>query len=156
MRNPYFLERRAARAFALKDYEKAIDALSDLLSVVGENANTLHAAAVCHQRLGHHDAAIGFASRGLSANPVHLGCLEVLAESHVACGDPDTAREFARRALERVDSMNTAETASATLAGRFSSLLSPVRVAAGNRSSSPEWQIWAKGLLNNQPEVGKS
>lgn len=156
MRSRYFLERRVARAFGLKNYEKAIEALSELLCVVGENPNTLHAAAVCYQRLGRHDEALRFAERGISADPAHLGCLEVLAESHVARGDRKAAKKFARRALERVEVLDSDDGTPAKVAIRLTSLWKLPGPATGNRTPSPEWISWANGLLNDDPGVGKS
>lgn len=156
MRTRYFLQRRAARAFGLKDYEKAIDALSDLLAVVGENPNTLHVAAVCHQRLGRLDEALELARRGISVDPVHLGCLEVLTESHVAHGDLDAAREFARRALAQVEHLNAGDASSRGLGGWRARLFGNPEPSAGQRCPTPEWIRWAHGLLEIRPGAGKS
>lgn len=156
MDRAYFLQRRAARAFGLKDYVKAIDILSELLSVVGENANTLHAVAICHQRLGLHDQAIDFAARGHSSDPAHVGCLEVLAESHVARGDRETATVFARRALEHAETLNTDQGKSANFAAGISAWLNPAGSPTRSRSPSPEWISWANSLVKNHPGVGKT
>lgn len=156
LRSRYFLERRVARAFGLKKYEKAIDALSELLCVVGENPNTLHATAVCHQRLGRHDEALRFAERGIRADPAHLGCLEVLTESHVARGDLDAAKVFARRALKRVEALESDDGSSRKSAAWFASVSKLPRSAGGTRTSNAEWISWANGLLKSHPGVGKS
>jgi len=156
LRSRYFLERRVARAFGLKNYEQAIEVLSELLCVVGENPNTLHATAVCHQRLGRHDEALRLAERGISADPAHLGCLEVLAESHVARGDKKAAKQFARRALACVEVPNPDDGTRARVALRLTSRWKLPGPATGKRAPSPEWISWANGLLNDDPGVGKS
>ena len=156
MLSQFFLERRAARAFGMKDYKNALEALSDLLSVIGENPNTLHATAVCHQRLGHEDKALDFAERGIAAVPVHLGCLEVLTEVHAARGNLDLAAVFARRALERVEELNAdARTPEGAGIG-LTSLFKSSTLAAGCRVSSPAWVNWAGALLKDRSGVGKT
>lgn len=93
------LERAAARAFGLKNYAAAASALEELLGVVGGNPHTLHAIAICRQRMGEIEAALRAAGRGIAVDPRHSGCLKLLAEIQAARGEMDAARAHARRAL---------------------------------------------------------
>lgn len=150
------LERRAARAFGLKDYDKAIEALSDLLHVVGENPNTLHVTAVCHQRLGQDEKALGFAERGVTADPVHLGCLEVLTEIHAARGDMDAAAQFARRALERIEILSASAHSSRSARAWLAAMFKKPVIGTPPPVLKPEWVTWASQLLEGRSDVGKS
>ena len=138
----------------MKDYQKAIEALSDLLALIGENPNSLHAIAVCQRRLGNDDAALGFAERGLAADPMHLGCLEVLTEIHAARGDLEAAAGFARRALDCVAS-NRIHAAAVKAAGhRLFALLRPRTHAGSGQMPSPEWISWASRLIEDRRGAG--
>ena len=141
---------------SMKDYGKANDALSDLLVIVGENPNTLHASAVCHQRLGNVDTAIDFAQRGIATDPTHLGCLEVLTEIHAARGDLDTAAEFARRALARNSALSDRAPAPMSAVTRLLARLRATRSGTSGRGSSAEWIRWANGLVENRRDAGNS
>ena len=154
MPSQFFLERRAARAFGLKDYGRALDALSDLLSVVGENANTLHATAICHQRLGHDDKALDFAERGIIVDPSHLGCLEVLTEIHAARGNLDAATVFAKRALKRIDDLSAGEQESKNIRTWLASMFTQPGPGAPPRISHVEWIRWASELVEEHADVG--
>ena len=142
----YSLERRAARAFGLKDYAGAIRALEDLLHLVGENANTLHVLATCRQRLGDHRSAIAAAERGISADPKHLACLKLLAESHAARKDLQTARGYALRALAL---MQAGTLAPGILAGVIRPAAAADAHAAGTSAEEQEWQRWARALCES-------
>ena len=93
------LERRAVHAFRLKNYRGAIRHLDELLGHVGENPNTLHVLALCHERLGADDAAFEHATRAVSADEHHFEALRLLVRLHVRRGEEDDARAFAQRAL---------------------------------------------------------
>jgi tetratricopeptide (TPR) repeat protein len=142
----YRLERRAARAFGLKDYAGAIRALEELLHVVGEIPNTLHVLATCRQRLGDYRSAIAAAERGMSADPKHLACLKLLAESHAAREDLETARGYALRALAL---METETPAPGRLAAVLRRLSASNARAARTSAEDLEWQRWARELCES-------
>ena len=96
---PSRLERKAAHAFRLKNYRSAIRHLDDLLGHVGENPNTLHVLALCHERIGSDDTAFEYATRAVSADAHHFEALRLLVRLHVRRGDEDDARVLAERAL---------------------------------------------------------
>ncbi len=146
------LERRAARAFGLKDYAGAIRPLEELLRLVGENPNTLHVLAVCRQRLGQHESAIVAAERGISADPKHFSCLKVLAESHAASDDLKAARGYALRALTLIE----AETrAPGMLAGMMRRMGGPGVQATGTSVEDREWARWARALCESAEDPVK-
>jgi len=149
------LERRAARAFGLKDYERAIGALSELLDVVGENPHTLHVLTLCHQRLGRQEQAIPFAERGVRADPTHLGCLRALAELHSACGDDDSARAYARRALALINADEAGSEHRQGLIRRIAGVFRRSMGASGLDKGDRQWARWARALLDGNPGVGK-
>ena len=93
------LERKAKHAFRLKNYRGAIRHLDELLGHVGENPNTLHVLALCHERIGAGDAAFEYATRAVSADEHHFESLRLLVRHHVRRGEEDDARAFAQRAL---------------------------------------------------------
>jgi len=148
------LERRAARAFGLKDYERAIGALSELLDVVGENPHTLHVLAVCHQRSGRQEQAIAFAERGVAADPAHLGCLRALAELYSARGDDERARTYARRALKLLNVGEAGSESGHGLIQRIADLFRRSMGAPGLSTGDREWLRWARALLDDDPGVG--
>ncbi len=155
MSNKSQLERRAARAFGLKDYERTIGALSDLLDVVGENPHTLHVLAVCHQRLRRQEQAIAFAERGVAADPAHLGCLQALAELYSARGDDEKARDYARRALKLLSvggaGLERRQGLIQRIAGVFRRSMGAPKLNTGDL----EWAHWARALLDGNSGVGK-
>jgi tetratricopeptide (TPR) repeat protein len=146
------LERRAARAFGLKDYAGAIPPLEELLRLVGENPNTLHVLAICRQRLGQHDSAIVAAERGISADPKHLSCLKVLAESHAASDDLKTARGYALRALALIDAERSAP---GMLASVMRRMAGPGFQATGTSAEDREWARWARALCESAVDTAK-
>ncbi len=93
------LERKAVHAFRLKNYRSAIRHLNALLAHVGENPNTLHVLAFCHERIGDEDAAFEYARRAVSADKHHFEALRLLVRLHVHRSEEDEARAFAQRAL---------------------------------------------------------
>jgi tetratricopeptide (TPR) repeat protein len=95
------IERRAARAFGLKNYPLAIRHLKDLLECVGENPHTLHMLALCHARRNEDLAALAFARRAIQADDRHLESLKLLARLHFLRGEHAEARSFVARALEQ-------------------------------------------------------
>ena len=96
------IERRAARAFHLRDYRAAIRHLDELLGRVGENPNTLHVLGLCHERLGADAAAFEYATRSVAADADHFEALRLLIRIHVRRGEDDAARVLAGRALARL------------------------------------------------------
>lgn len=93
------LERRAARAFRLKNYRAAIRHLETLLGHVGENANTLHVLGLCHERVGDDDKAFEWAMRSTAADEGHFEALRLLIRLHVRRNENDAARVLTTRAL---------------------------------------------------------
>jgi tetratricopeptide (TPR) repeat protein len=148
----YRLERRAARAFGLKDYASAIRTLEELLHLVGENPNTLHVLAICRQRLGQHGSAIVAAERGISADPKHLSCLKVLAEFHAASGDLKTARGYALRALAIIEADTRAPGMFAAVIRRMGG---PGFQAMGTSAEDREWARWARALCESAVDTVK-
>jgi tetratricopeptide (TPR) repeat protein len=149
------LERRAARAFRLKDYERAIGALSDLLDVVGENPHTLHVLAICHQRSARQEQAIPFAERGVAADPAHPGCLQALAELYSARGDEEKAGHYARRALKLLSAGEADLESRQGLIQRLAGVFRRSMGAPGRNTVDREWARWARALLDGNPGVGK-
>ncbi len=139
------LERRAARAFGLKDYGRAILALEELLEVIGENANSLHVLSVCRQRQGELDSAIAAAERGLAADPEHLPCLKVLAEVHAARNEMKIARGYANRALALLDARVRTPV---TLLHRVRAAVDPRGSAHVVTAQEREWMRWARALCD--------
>lgn len=145
----YRLERRAARAFGLKDYPGAVRALEDLLELVGENPHTLHVLAICRERQGDFAAAIVAAERGITADPRHLPCLKVLAEAHAARNDLDTARSYALRALALLEAEQAAQ---GLLAGSMRRLAGRRAQETGTTANDREWSRWARALCRSDGE----
>ena len=96
---PARLERKAVKAFRLKNYRATIRHLEELLSHVGENPNTLHVLALCHERAGADDSAFEYATRAVSVDERHFEALRLLLRLHVRRGEEDDARVLAERAL---------------------------------------------------------
>ena len=91
---------QAARAFTLKNYPRAIERLSDLLALVGENPHTLYFLALCHSRQNDDLQALAFARRALVADPGHLESLKLLGHMHFLRGEHREARDYVKRALD--------------------------------------------------------
>lgn len=151
MNRRYFLERRAAKAFRLKDYEKALEALDELLSILGDNPNTLHAAGICYQRLGRYEDALRFAHQGARVDPIHLGCLELLTELHTARGEMETAVHFARKALKRIEELRGGPENGAVGGFRWAAIFRPALSSRRAMAAEREWARWAQGLLEQPP-----
>ncbi len=98
------VEVQAARAFSLKNYPRAIDRLTELLELVGENPHTLHMLALCHFRQDDDGHALAFARRALLADDLHLESLKLLARLHFVRGEHSQARLHVARALALHDS----------------------------------------------------
>ncbi len=96
------LERKAARAFRLKDYRAAVRHLEGLLGHVGENPNTLHVLGLCHERLGDDTAAFEYARRSAAAGEDHFEALRLLVRIHLRRDEAGAARDLAARALARL------------------------------------------------------
>ena len=139
------LERRAARAFGLKDYGRAILALEELLEVIGENANSLHVLSVCRQRQGELDSAIAAAERGLAVDPQHLSCLKVLAEAHAARDEMKIARGYASRALSLLEARARTPV---TVLYRVRAAMDPRGSALAISAQDRDWMRWARALLD--------
>lgn len=145
------LEVHAARAFALKDYARALGHLEELLAELGENPHTLHMMALCQARRDRDLEAIELAARALEADPDHMASLQLLTEIHFARGDHDQARAFARRALAAMPQRRVEPRGLQRVLGR------PLRVAARGESEGasvprdpPEharWLEWARALV---------
>ncbi|MDH3411956.1 MAG: hypothetical protein OEM98_05655 [Gammaproteobacteria bacterium] len=146
------LERRAARAYGLKDYASAIQALEDLLNVVGENPNTLHVLALCRQRRGDHEAAIATAARGVAADPEHLCCVKLLAELHAGRGELEIARIYAARALALMDPPGSGRAPLPRLIRVLAKIGSGD--SARPHSDDSEWARWARGLCDTSTDAG--
>ncbi|TDJ18086.1 MAG: hypothetical protein E2O65_06950 [Gammaproteobacteria bacterium] len=93
------VEVQAARAFNLKNYPRAIDRLTELLELVGENPHTLHMLALCHFRQDDDGQALALARRALLADGRHLESLKLLARLHFLRGEHSQARLHVARAL---------------------------------------------------------
>ncbi len=93
------VEVQAARAFALKNYPRAIHRLTELLEFVGENPHTLHMLALCHFRQDDDAQALAFARRALLADGLHLESLKLLARLHFLRDEHSQARLHVARAL---------------------------------------------------------
>jgi len=98
----YQLEAKAARALALRDYRGAVAQLEELLELLGENPNTLHAIAHCYERQNRDREAVAYAERALGVDPRHFPSLRVLARAYVKADDRERAREYLERALGNV------------------------------------------------------
>ncbi|MCY4221193.1 MAG: tetratricopeptide repeat protein [Thiotrichales bacterium] len=140
------LERKAVHAFRLKDYRGAIRHLDALLAHVGENPNTLHVLAFCHERIGDEDAAFEYATRAVSADEHHFEALRLLVRLHVHRGEEDDARAFTQRALSSLPPPTAPR-----------SLVRAARLFARDRDPSldgydrelREWIHWARALVGS-------
>lgn len=143
------LERRAARALALKDYKKTIRCLDELLAEVGENPHTLHMLAHCHERLGAGDQAIAYAERALSVDPDHTGSLQVLSRVYVRQEDYSRAYDCVTRALDTLALVPGPDTPPRGAKGflwrvlRAGQTRDPV---SSPGSVDAEWQEWARAF----------
>lgn len=146
------LERRAARAYGLKDYAGAIQALEDLLNVVGENPNTLHVLALCRQRRGDNEAAIATAARGVAADPEHLCCIKLLAELYAGQAELEIARTYAARALALMDPIGPDPAPLPPLLRVLAKIGSGDSARLGSDQS--EWARWARALCDTSTDAG--
>ena len=142
------IERRAARAFHLKNYHAAIRHLDELLGHVGENPNTLHVLGLCHERLGADDAAFEYATRSVAADADHFEALRLLIRVHVRRGEKGAARVLVGRALARLPPP--------VEPGGFGRLLrSLVRESdpslAGYDFELRQWIRWAREFIGPRP-----
>ncbi len=96
------LELSAARAFARKDYARGLGHLQALLERVGENPNTLHAMAICCERIGRDQEALDFAARAIAVDPGHFPSLQVLSQIHFRLEDHRLAVGYVERSLEHI------------------------------------------------------
>ena len=149
----FSLERRAARAFGLKDWKAAASALEDLLAVVGDNPNTLHVLAVCRQRMGELESAIAAARRGIESDADHVSCLKVLVECHVARDEPGVASAYAARALKLLESRGVQPV---TFSLRVRRLLRIDPYPTGLSPKEREWMRWARALCESAARVEES
>ena len=142
------IERRAARAFHLKDYRAAIRHLDELLGHVGENPNTLHVLGLCHERLGAVAAAFDYATRAIAADADHFEALRLLIRIHVRRSEDDAARILVGRALARLP-----PPAGPGCFGRLLRLL--VRKSdpslAGYDFELRQWIRWAREFVEPRP-----
>ncbi len=130
------IERRAARAFHLKDFSRAREELRQLLDVTGENPRTLHALALCHARLGESQLALASAERAAALDPADIANLRLIAQLHVAAGASAEARKWVARALAQPP---VAEHGLRGLLARLD----------GSRVDDRRWRAWAEEFLGN-------
>ena len=140
------LERKAVHAFRLKNYRGAIRHLDELLGHVGENPNTLHVLALCHDRIGAGDAAFEYASRAVSADEHHFEALRLLVRLHVRRGEEDDARALVQRALSCLP-----PPAIPRSLGRAARLFARDRDPSldGYERELREWIRWARALIGS-------
>jgi tetratricopeptide (TPR) repeat protein len=148
------IEIQAARAFALKNYPRAIERLNDLLAIVGENPHTLYLLALCHSRRNADLEALDYARRALEADADHLESLKLLGRLHFLRGDDSEARDYVARALAL-----DRDTAGNGQAPR--SWLSSLAARLGRRpspASDPfvhgehrQWRTWAETFMASPP-----
>lgn len=149
------LEVKAARAFTLKDYPRAIAALSELLALAGEDPQTLFLIALCHSSLADDAEAIAFAGRALRSNPQHMESLKLLARVHFQRGERGEARAYVARAL----ALEAHSDGEAPVRGGW---LARLAVALGarrrdsripmDRREHREWLAWAEAFMAEPPE----
>jgi len=137
------IERRAARAFRLKDYPRAQRHLEELLALVGENPHTLHALALCCERRGLIDQALERAQRCYAVKPQDVDNLRLLARLHIALDAPDAARGYVEKALELF--------ADRPRAGWWTRLRE--RLDSTHRADL-EWRSWAREFTRTSREGG--
>ena len=145
---PSRLERRAVQAFRLKNYPGAIRHLDELLVHVGENPNTLHVLALCHERIGADHKAVEYATRAVSADGHHFEALRLLVRLHVRGGEEEDARTFAQRALSCLPPP-TIPPPLGQLARLFSRDHDPS--LAGYDRELREWIRWARAFVGPGP-----
>ena len=140
------LERKAVHAFRLKNYRGAIRHLDELLVHVGENPNTLHVLALCHERIGADDTASEYATRAVCADEHHFEALRLLVRLHVRRGEDDDARAFAQRALSSLP-----PPAAPRSLGRAARLFARDRDPSldGYDRELREWILWARALVGS-------
>ncbi len=145
---PSRLERRAVQAFRLKNYRGAIRHLGELLAHVGENPNTLHVLALCHERTGADHTALEYATRAVSADEHHFEALRLLVRLHARGGAEDDARAFAERALACLPPPAVPQPL-----GRLARLFSRARdpSLAGYDRELREWIRWARTFVGSGP-----
>ena len=134
------IERRAARAFHLKDYARARRYLEELLALRGENPRTRHALGLCYERLGLLDEALDAAQRCHESIPDYPGNLRLLARLHIARGAPEAARAYVADALRLLERRPPD--------GWWARLRE--RLGRGDAEDG-EWCVWAREFLR-QPD----
>ena len=149
------LEVKAARAFTLKDYPRAITYLGDLLEATGENPHVLYLLALCHGRLADDARASDFALRALAADPDHLESMKLLGRLHYLRGEHDRARDYVARALA-LSSRSAVGQASprrwlASLAARLAGGRGPSS-APLDEHEHRQWIAWAEAYLEGRAE----
>jgi tetratricopeptide (TPR) repeat protein len=151
------LEVQAARAFALKNYARAIERLNDLLALVGENPHTLYLLALCHSRQNDDLEALDFARRALGADAGHLESLKLLGRIHFLRGEHGEARDYVARALQLDrDGARDGEAPRSWL-----SALTARLGRRPTRASDPldarehrQWRAWAESFMAAPPDTG--
>lgn len=152
------LEVRAARAFTLKDYPRAIAALNDLLALAGDDSHTLYLLALCHARQSDDAEAIDFGSRALRSDPSHMESLKLLARLHFQRGEGRDARAYVRRALALEAEVAREAPARDGWLARLAAAIGAQRRDSRlplNRREHREWLIWAEAFMA-EPPTGSS
>ena len=149
------LEVQAARAFALKNYPRAIARLNDLLTLVGENPHTLYLLALCHSRQNDDLEALGFARRALEADAGHLEGLKLLGRMHFLRGEHPQARDCVARALRlHRDGAREVEAPRSWLSALTARLGRSSGSAPLDAREHRQWLIWAESFMASPPDTG--
>ncbi len=151
------VEVRAARAFNLKNYPRAIKHLNELLEFVGESPHTLHLLALCHSRQHDDGQALVFARRALQADDQHLESLKLLARLHLLRDEHSQARLYVARALELQNASAKDPTSSRGWSSTIVAKLRPRRDDASrtspiNAREQAQWLEWAEAFMAAPPE----
>lgn len=145
------LEKQAKRAYALKNYPRTIQLLTELLREVGENPHTLHVLAKCSEYTGENERARHFAERALAVDPDHYGALQVMTQVCYKQDDQEAARDFARLALARIPRLPPPAAGVQWLARWFGAEPrsdDTERISAEDRT----WAAWAEEHVLQSPD----
>ncbi len=138
----YYQQRRAARAFFLKDYHCAIKHLNALNREVPDQLQTLYLLALSHERLQHTKEAITLSQQALAIDPQHCDSLQLMARTLISCQRETQAVAFVQRALAVLPKPQTPWWV------RFLRSLNLAFLCPQSESSS--WREWAHAFLEQQ------